>query len=107
MGWAEYYVTHVFPTGWRAIGSAFKIWRDLMTDNFADYTLLHEDDPFEECRGWFWTTLGEDDVYPKEFLEYLQDLCDRIDRGEEELVPLDMDTMQRIMELVEDVEIAE
>lgn len=78
-----------------------------MTDNFADYTLLNTDDPLEECRGWFWVTLGEDDIYPKEFLEYLQGLCDRIDRGEEELIPLDMDAMQRIMELIEDVEIAE
>lgn len=78
-----------------------------MTDNFADYSLLQEDDPFEECRGWFWATLGEDEVYPKEFLEYLQDLCDRIDRGEEEVVPLDLDQMRRIMELVEDVEVDE
>jgi hypothetical protein len=107
MGWFDYYFNHVFYTGWRTIGSAFKIWRDLMTDNFADYALLQTDDPFEECRGWFWVTLGEDDVYPKEFLEYLQDLCDRIDRGEEELIPLDMDQMNRIMELIEDVEIAE
>ena len=107
MGWVEYYLTHVFPTGWHTIVSAFRIWKDLMTNNFADYTLLQEDDPFEECRGWFWATLGEDEVYPKAFLEYLQDLCDRIDRGEEEIVPLDLDQMKRIMELVKDVEIDE
>lgn len=75
-----------------------------MTDNFADYTLLQTDDPLEECRGWFWATLGEDDVYPKEFLEYLQGLCDRIDRGEEELIPFDMDQMERIMDLVGDID---
>jgi hypothetical protein len=37
-------------------------------------------------------------------LEYLQDLCDRIDSGEEELVPMDLDQLKRIEELLEDVE---
>lgn len=58
-----------------------------MTDNCAGYALLSDDDPCEECVGWFWQLLGEDNVYPKAFLEDLQELIRRIDAGEVELVP--------------------
>lgn len=103
MGILEYYVTHVFPTGWRTISNAFQMWKDLLTENYSSYTLLDEDDPFEECRAWFWTTLGEDDIYPREFLNDLLEMCDRIDRGEEKLIPFDIDQLNRINELLEGV----
>jgi hypothetical protein len=99
----EYYITHVFPTGWNTIVSAFRIWKDLMTDNFEGYALLKTDDPFTECYEWFWVTLGEDDVYPKEFLEYLHQLVDDIDSGKEEVIPIDEDFMNRIKNLVGDL----
>lgn len=89
MNLVDYYFKHVIPTGWRTIWSAFRVWRDLMTDNYADYALLAEDDPLEECLGWFWVMLGEDNVYPKAFLEDLQELVRRIDAGEVDLVPFE------------------
>jgi len=89
MNLAEYYFKHVIPTGWRTIGSAFRVWKDLMTDNYADYALLVEDDPLQECLGWFWVVLGEDNVYPKAFLEDLQELVRRVDAGEVDLVPFE------------------
>ena len=52
-----------------------------MTDNFDNYALMRDDDPLEECRDWFWTSLNEDEVYPKEFLEYLLQLADDVDTG--------------------------
>jgi len=60
-----------------------------MTDNCTGYALLSDDDPFEECVGWFWQLLGEDNVYPKAFLEELQELIRRIDAGEVDLVPFE------------------
>jgi hypothetical protein len=105
LNWWEYWIGHCWMSGWQSIHGAFKIWRDLMTDNFKDYSLLHTDDPFQECYEWFWVSLGEDEVYPKEFLEYLMEMCDRIDRGEEELIPLDEDFFDRLKDLVEDVEL--
>jgi hypothetical protein len=39
------------------------------------------DDPYEECISWFWQCLGDDDTYPKEFLEYLQQMVDDIESG--------------------------
>lgn len=75
-----------------------------MIGNYANYALLDDDDPFTECYEWFWASINMDETYPKEFLEYLQDLCDRIDSGEEELIPMDLDQLKRIEELLEDVE---
>jgi hypothetical protein len=93
-------------TGWQNIHSAFLIWRDLMTDNFDNYALLKSvDDPFEECYSWFWGTLGEDDVYPKEFLEHLLQMVDDIETGKEKLIPMGEDFMKELQELVKDVEL--
>jgi hypothetical protein len=81
------------------------MWRDLISGNYADYALLKTDDPYEECYQWFWTSINLDETYPKEFLEYLMEMCDRIDRGEEKLIPMDEDFMNRLKDLVEDVEL--
>jgi hypothetical protein len=106
LNWWEYWVGHCWMTGWQNIHSAFLIWRDLMTNNFDNYALLKSvDDPFEECYGWFWGTLGEDDVYPKEFLEHLLQLVDDVETGKEKLIPMDEDFMKELQELVKDVEL--
>jgi hypothetical protein len=107
LNWWEYWIGHCWMTGWQSIHGAFRIWRDLMTDNYKDYALLKDDDPFTECYEWFWVSLGEDECYPKFFLEDLMEMCDRIDRGEEELIPLDEDFFDRLKNLVEDVELDE
>ena len=89
MNWWQYYIGHCLATGWREIGNNFKMWADLMTGNYENYALLSDDDPYQECYDWFWYGINADETYPKEFLEYLQELCDRIDRGEEKLIPMD------------------
>ena len=101
----EYLFRHCIPTGWRSIASAFRIWRDLMTDNFTNYAILDSDDPFEECHDWFWFSLGEDDVMPKEFLEYLIELVRELDEGKAELIPLSeefIDSLKRSIEADDD-----
>ena len=80
----------------------FKMWRDLISGNYADYALLKDDDPYEECYQWFWTSINMDETLPKEFLEYLMEMCDRIDRGEEKLIPMTEDFMKELEELLED-----
>lgn len=105
LNWWEYWIGHCWMTGWQSIRGAFRIWRDLMTDNFKDYTLLHTDDPFTECYEWFWVSLGEDECYPKFFLEDLMELADRVDRGVEKLIPMDEGFMKRLQDLVEDAEL--
>ena len=59
----------------------------------------------QECIEWFWGTLGEDEVYPKEFLEYLLQMVDDIDTGKVETFPLTEDFFDRLEDLVKDVEL--
>jgi hypothetical protein len=89
LGWWEYWIGHCWMTGWQTIGMAFRNWRDLMTGNYENYALMDYDDPYTECRDWFWVTLGEDNCYPKFFLEDLLEMTDRIARGEEKTIPID------------------
>lgn len=105
MNWWQYWIGHCWFSGWQSIRYAFKIWADLMADNYKDYSLFKDEDPFTECYEWFWATLGEDDTYPKEFLESLMQMADRIDRGEEKLIPMDEDFMKRLKDLTDDVEL--
>lgn len=102
MSWFKYIFTHLIPTGIRELGNNFRMWMDLvLLENYEPYTLLKEDDPFEECRNWFFYGINADETYPKEFLEYLQELCDRIDRGEEKLIPVTIEDLREIEELLD------
>jgi hypothetical protein len=105
LNWWEYWIGHCWMTGWQTIGMSFRNWRDLMTGNYEGYALMFYDDPYEECYNTFWDYLGDDDVLPKEFLESLLEMTARIDRGEEKLIPMDEDFMNRLKELVDDVEL--
>jgi hypothetical protein len=107
LNWWEYWIGHCWMTGWQSIRGAFRIWADLMGSNYEGYGLLKDDDPEQECLEWFWVTLGEDDVYPREFLEYLQQMVDDIETGKEKVYPLEEDFFDRLKELVEDVDLAE
>ena len=73
-----------------------------MTGHWDDYALMFYDDPYEECNDCFWSYLGEDDTLPKEFLEHLQQMVDRIDRGEEKLIPYDVEDLKKDMDTLED-----
>jgi hypothetical protein len=105
LNWWEYWIGHCWMTGWQSIHGAFRIWRDLMTDNYKDYALLKDDDPFTECYEWFWTSLGEDECYPKFFLEDLMQMAEDVRTGKEKVYPLDEDFFDRLKNLVEGVEL--
>ena len=83
------------------------MWRDLISGNYKDYALLKNDDPFQECYDWFWTSINLDETYPKEFLEYLMEMCDRIDRGEEKLIPLTEDFFDDLKGLLNEEDTSE
>jgi len=99
LNWWEYWIIHCWMTGWQSIGGAFRIWADLMGSNYKDYALLKKDDPEQECISWFWGTLGEDEVYPKEFLEYLLQMVDDIDSGKVKTYPME-DVISELKELL-------
>lgn len=90
LNWWEYWISHCWMTGWQSIGGAFRIWADLMGSNYQDYALPRTaEDPEKECIEWFWVGLGEDDTYPREFLEYLLQMCADIDSGKVKTYPMD------------------
>ena len=96
LNWWEYWIGHCYMTGWQSIRGAFRIWADLMGSNYKDYALpITVEDPEKECIEWFWVTLGEDEVYPKFFLEELLQMCADIDSGKEKLIPME-DVMKEI-----------
>ena len=105
MNWWEYWIGHCWMTGWQSMRMTFRIWADLMTSNYENYALMKEDDPETECVEWFWASLNEDDVYPKEFLEYLMQMVDDIETGKEKLIPVNEDFFDRLKDLVGNVEV--
>jgi len=90
MNWWEYWIGHCWMTGWQSIQHNFRMWADLMGSNYEVYDLPRTvDDPEQECLEWFWECLNEDDVYPKEFLEYLMQMVEDIELGKVETYPMD------------------
>ena len=67
----EYIKQHLLPSWVQQWTCNFRMWADLMTNNYEGYALLEEDDPEQECYEWFWASINIDDTLPKEFLEHL------------------------------------
>jgi hypothetical protein len=76
------------------------MWRDLISGNYENYALLKQDDPFQECYEWFWTSINMDETYPKEFLEYLLQMVEDIDTGKEKTYSFD-EVMQELRDSLE------
>ena len=106
LSWFEYIWNSCIRQGWYNCWYSYKNWADLMGNNYDGYALLKEDDPLEQCILYFWDSL-EDEIYPKEFLEHLMQLADDVKTGKEEVIPMDENFMERLKELVEDVELDE
>ena len=102
LNWWEYWIGHCWMTGWQSIRMNFRMWADLMGSNYADYALPRTvEDPEKECEEWFWACLNEDDVYDKEFLEYLMQMVEDVELGKVETYSMDevMDKLKSELEL--------
>ena len=89
MTWLEYIFTYLIPSWFQTIEGNFRIWRDLMTGNYADYALMWYDDPYEECYEWFWCSIGYDDTLDKGFLEHIRKLAKEVEDGQVKTYRLD------------------
>ena len=72
-----------------------------MTSNYDNYALPRTvEDPEAECAEWFWASLNEDDVYDKEFLEYLMQMVEDVELGKVETYSMDevMDKLKSELE---------
>lgn len=103
MSWLEYIFTHLIPTWIQSFEDNFRMWSDLMTENYAPYTLLKNDDPFEECYSWFWTSINLDETYPKEVLESLMQMSEDVRTGKVETIPFTRDMFDKLDDLVGDM----
>jgi len=106
LSWFEYIWHSCIIQGWYNCWYSFKNWSDLMGDNYQEYALLVSDDPLEQCILYFWDSL-EDEIYPKHFLESLLQMVDDIETGKEKLIPMDEDFMNRLKDLVKDVDLGD
>ena len=77
-----------------------------MSSRYSDYALHPTDDPEEECKEWFWVSLGEDETYPKEFLEYLIQMAEDVQSGKVKTYPIE-DIKQLFEDLHDDEETTE
>jgi hypothetical protein len=106
MNWWDYWINHCWMTGWQSIRMNFRVWANLMGSNYEELSIMSSvDDPEAECIEWFWVGLNDDDVYPKEFLEYLMQMVDDIETGKVKTYPLDENFFDRIKNLTEGVEL--
>jgi len=104
LNWIEYILFSCIQQGWMNCWYSFQNWADLMGNNYAEYALLKDDDPLDLCILYFWDSL-EDDIYPKKFLESLMQMADDVRTGKEKVIPMDEVFMNRLKDLVKDVEL--
>ncbi len=105
LNWWEYWIGHCWMTGWQSIRHNFRVWADLMGSNYENWSILSSvNDPEAECLEWFWVGLNEDDVYPKDFLEYLMQMMDDVETGKVKTYPME-DVMKELEDLVGNIEV--
>ena len=80
----------------------FKMWRDLISGNYEGYALMPDDDPYQECYEWFWTSINMDECLSKEFLEHLQQMVEDIDAGKVKTYPMEEYTDEQIAQWIEE-----
>lgn len=102
MSWMEYIFTHLIPTWFQSFDENFRMWADLMTENYTPYTLLKDDDPFQMCYDYFWSGICTDETYPKEFLESLLQMSDDVKTGKVKTYSLE-EVMSDLKDLVGDI----
>ena len=103
MSWIEYIFTHLIPTWFQSFNENFVMWRDLVTGDYEKYKLLKDDDAYQECYDWFWSSINLDETYPKFFLEELMQMADDVKTGKVKTVPFTKDMFDELDDLVGDL----
>jgi len=78
----------------------FKMWRDLLSGNYEGYALSKEDDPYQECYEWFWSSINMDECLGRDFLDYLQQIVEDVETGKEKLIPMTLEELDDISHLL-------
>lgn len=106
----EYY-RYCFISGWRNVYWAFIWWSCWMTSDYSVYDILDDckhpyttEEKEEMTKNEFWWSL-ENDVYDKEFMDYLYQMIDDIDNGKVELIPVTQEMWDLTEELVGGIDV--
>ena len=99
----SYITQHLFPSWVQQWTYNFKIWSDLMTNNYEAYANPWGESPERECYEWFWASIGMDHTYSKDSLESFYEMIDDIDAGIVKTIPA-KDVLNRLNELVNDMQ---
>ena len=96
----KYITDHLIRSWAQSWTYNFRTWSDLMTNNYEMYANPYGESPERECYEWFWASINMDETYPKEFLEYLQQMVDDIDSGK--VKTYSMDDVKQLFEDLHD-----
>lgn len=77
----KYITDHLLRSWVQSWTYNFKIWADLMTNNYEVYANPWVESPERECYEWFWASINIDDTLPKESIEKFYQMMDDIDTG--------------------------
>ena len=96
----EYITKHLLPYWAKQWSYHFRIWADLMTNNYEAYANPWCESPEQECYEWFWASINIDETLPKEFFEELYQRMDDVDTGKVRTYPAE-DVLKRLKERVD------
>jgi hypothetical protein len=92
-----YYVHDCILRGWGNVGYAFDAWSRVIRSDYSAYDVYDntkypytQEEKEKATSVDFWDYL-EDDIYTKEFLEYLLGLVEEVENGTAKLVPFNID----------------
>lgn len=103
----DYYLNDCILQGWRNVGWAFTAWKDFITSNYRNYDYFEtytQEDKEWNVRFDFWDAL-EDDIIPKAELDHVRAIIERIENGTEKVIPFTQAMVDRMTELVGDVDV--
>ena len=103
MTYFTYITKHLLPSWVQQWTCNFKIWSDLMTNNYEVYANPWGESPERECYEWFWASINIDDIMSKEFLEGIYEMTDKIDTGILKTIPAE-DVFNSLNEFLNDME---
>lgn len=99
LSWFEYILFSCIQQGWYNCYCSFRNWADLIGNSYQGYGILPEDDDLEWCNDYFWDSL-QDDIYPKEFLEYLMQMVEDVETGKVKTISMTLEELDDISHLL-------
>ena len=83
----SYITNYLLPTWVWQWDYNFRIWSDLMTNNYEFYANHYAESPEKECYEWFWTSINMDDTLTKDALEQFHQMINDIETGIVKTIP--------------------